>query len=55
MMGDGVIDIPAVRARVEAAGFDGLCGVETFSAEDWWKRDPDEVLATIAERGRSSV
>jgi sugar phosphate isomerase/epimerase len=55
MMGDGVVDIAAVRAQVEAAGFDGLCEVEIFSAENWWKRDPDEVLATIVERGRTAV
>lgn len=50
MMGDGVIDIPAIRAEVEAAGFGGLNEVEIFSVEDWWTRDPDEVLRTIAER-----
>lgn len=55
MMGDGVIDIPAIRARVEAAGFDGLCEVEIFSAQDWWQRDPDDALATIVERGRTQV
>jgi sugar phosphate isomerase/epimerase len=55
MMGDGVVDIAAVRAQVEAAGFDRLCEVEIFSAENWWKRDPDEVLATIVERGRTAV
>jgi sugar phosphate isomerase/epimerase len=54
MMGDGAIDIPAIRAAVEATGFDGLCEVEIFS-DDWWSRDADEVLATIVERGRSSV
>jgi len=53
MMGDGVIDIPGIRAMIEGAGFTGLCEVEIFSAEDWWKRDPDEVLATLVERGQS--
>ncbi len=53
MMGDGVIDIPGIRAMVEAEGFSGLNEVEIFSAENWWKRDPDKVLATMAERGRS--
>jgi sugar phosphate isomerase/epimerase len=51
MMGDGVIDIPGIRAHVEAQGFSGLNEVEIFSVEDWWKRDPDEVLATIVNRG----
>jgi len=54
MMGDGVIDIPTLRAAVEAAGFDGLNEVEIFSAQNWWKQDPDHVLATIIERGRIS-
>ena len=50
MMGDGVIDIPQIRAWVEAAGYDGLCEVEIFSAENWWKRDPEEVVSVCAER-----
>jgi sugar phosphate isomerase/epimerase len=50
MMGDGVIDIPALRGMVEAAGFDGLCEVEIFSAQDWWQRPGEEVVATCAER-----
>lgn len=54
MMGDGVIDISGIRKKVEAAGFDGLNEVEIFSAENWWKRDADEVLRTIVERGLSS-
>jgi sugar phosphate isomerase/epimerase len=53
MMGDGAIDIAALRAAVEAEGFDGLNEVEIFSAQNWWKRDPDEVLATIIERGKA--
>jgi sugar phosphate isomerase/epimerase len=50
MMGDGVIDIPAIRALVEAQGFSGAVEVEIFSAENWWKRDADEVLRTLVER-----
>lgn len=53
MMGDGVIDIPGIRALVEEAGFDGLNEVEIFSAGNWWRRDPDEVLETMVERGKS--
>ena len=52
MMGDGVIAISSLRAMVEAQGFDGLNEVEILS-EHWWSRDPDEVLATIVERGRT--
>ncbi len=35
MMGDGVIDFPAIRRMVEAAGYRGIQEVEIFS-EDWW-------------------
>jgi sugar phosphate isomerase/epimerase len=53
MMGDGVADLRAIRAAVEdGAGYAGLCEVEIFSAEDWWKRDPVDVLDVIADRFR---
>ena len=55
MMGDGVIEIARIRAWVEAAGFAGYSEVEIFSAENWWKRPADEVLATCIERHRSVV
>ena len=53
MMGDGVIDIPAIRALVEAAGYDGFCEVEIFSKRNWWKRPAEDVLATAVERYRT--
>jgi sugar phosphate isomerase/epimerase len=53
MMGDGVIDLPRIRGWVEAAGYQGCVEVEIFSAANWWKRDPDEVLAVIKERHRT--
>ncbi len=49
MMGDGVIDFPAIRGMVEAAGYLGIQEVEIFS-DDWWSRPGDEVLSTIVER-----
>ncbi|MGH6912935.1 MAG: sugar phosphate isomerase/epimerase family protein [Geminicoccales bacterium] len=55
MMGDGVIDIRHIRGLVEAAGYDGLIEVEIFSRDDWWQRDPDQVLRVLAERFRSVV
>ena len=55
MMGDGVIDIPRIRAWVESAGFAGYSEVEIFSRDDWWKRPADEVLATCIERHRRVV
>ncbi len=50
MMGDGVIDLPRIRAWVEAAGYVGFQEVEIFSELDWWRRDPDEVLSTCKAR-----
>lgn len=50
MMGDGVIDLPAMRRCVERAGYAGLLETEIFSAQNWWQREPDEVLAICAER-----
>lgn len=55
MMGDGVVDIPRIRRLVEQAGYDGMNEVEIFSAENWWKRDPDEVVAVCIERHRTAV
>ncbi|MGD9847217.1 MAG: sugar phosphate isomerase/epimerase family protein [Variibacter sp.] len=54
MMGDGVIDIPRLRASVEAAGFDGFIELEIFS-ERWWSAPIDDVLATCVARYRSVV
>lgn len=50
MMGDGVADLKAIRRAVEDAGFTGFCEVEIFSAENWWKRDPNAVLSVCVER-----
>ena len=44
-----------VRRMVEDAGYDGMREVEIFSARDWWRRDPEEVIATIKERYRTAV
>jgi sugar phosphate isomerase/epimerase len=50
MMGDGVIDIALIRSWMNNAGYRGAHEVEIFSANNWWKREPDEVLATCIER-----
>lgn len=50
MMGDGVIDLPRVRGWLEGAGYTGFHEVEIFSELDWWKRDPNEVLAVCKDR-----
>lgn len=52
MMGDGVADLKGLRFAVEDAGYEGLCEVEVFSANDWWKRDPAFVLTEVAQRFR---
>ena len=49
MPGDGVIDIKAIRAMVEAAGYAGAVECEILSHR-WWRRDPDDVLDLIVQR-----
>ena len=46
LMGEGCIDIPGIRAMVEAAGFNGFNEVEVFS-DRWWARDQNEFLDAI--------
>ena len=55
MMGDGVIDLPALRRGVEAAGYDGYIEIEIFSQRNWWRRDPDEVIGVIKDRVQTAV
>ncbi len=54
MMGDGVIELPRIRAAVEAAGYTGLIEAEIFS-DHWWAQPIDTVLATCVERYRTVV
>jgi sugar phosphate isomerase/epimerase len=54
MMGDGVIDLKAVRAAVEAQGFAGFSEVEIFS-HHWWSKPMDEVIETCIQRHRTVV
>ena len=49
-MGDGKIDIPRIRKWVEQAGYQGYNEVEIFSAGNWWKRNPKEVIEICIER-----
>ena len=46
-------DLLLDRGMIEAAGYFGPQEVEIFSAENWWKRDPDEVLETCIARYRA--
>jgi sugar phosphate isomerase/epimerase len=48
MPGDGVIDIPRLRAMVEAAGYRGAVECELLSHR-WWAEDPDRVLSIMKE------
>ena len=52
MMADGVADLRAIRAAVEATGHAGPCDVEVFSAATWWQRDPAEVPDRLVDRFR---
>jgi len=54
MMGDGVIDIKALRAAVEAQGFCGYSEIEIFS-NAWWDQPIDDVLRTCIARHRTVV
>ena len=54
MMGDGVIDIPRIRAAVEAQQFAGYVEVEIFSNR-WWAMPVDEVIATCVARMKTVV
>jgi len=54
MMGDGIIDLKALRSAVEATGYDGYCEVEIFS-DFWWSKPMDEVLSTCIARHRTCL
>ncbi|WP_406028780.1 sugar phosphate isomerase/epimerase [Nocardioides sp. NBC_00850] len=54
MMGDGVIDFASITRMVAATGYTGDVEVEIFN-EAVWASDPDEVLATMAQRYRDLV
>jgi sugar phosphate isomerase/epimerase len=53
MPGDGVIDIPRIRALAEAAGYRGACELELLSRR-WWAEDPEVVLRVAKERHAGS-
>jgi sugar phosphate isomerase/epimerase len=55
MMGDGVIDIRALRAAAEAAGYAGPVEVEIFSAENWWKQPMSKTLEVCKQRLATST
>ncbi|NLF30324.1 MAG: sugar phosphate isomerase/epimerase [Planctomycetes bacterium] len=48
LMGEGVIDVPAIRGWVEAAGFGGFIEVEIFSNR-WWQEDQHRFLDAVVQ------
>lgn len=49
MMGDGVIDLRALRRSADRAGYTGAIEVEIFN-QAIWDAPADEVIATVCER-----
>ncbi|MFC7493603.1 MULTISPECIES: sugar phosphate isomerase/epimerase family protein [unclassified Nocardioides] len=49
IMGDGVVDLPAITRLVHATGYAGDVEVEIFN-QQVWDTDPDAVVARVAER-----
>jgi sugar phosphate isomerase/epimerase len=47
--GEGVIDIPAIRAMAQASGWTGGVEVEILSTH-WWAQDPETVLREVKAR-----
>jgi len=47
--GEGVIDIPAIRAMAAAAGWTGGVEVEILS-NHWWSQDPEAVIREVKSR-----
>ncbi|NAZ82860.1 TIM barrel protein [Kineococcus sp. R8] len=54
VMGDGLIDLPWLSARVAETGFSGGVEVEVLSSA-LWAQDPDEVLRTVRRRFEDCV
>jgi len=54
MMGDGYIDLRALRTAVDAAGYTGDIEVEIFN-QALWDSDPEAVLDTVIERYSAHV
>jgi sugar phosphate isomerase/epimerase len=54
MMGDGIIDLPRIRAMVDAAGYDGPIEVEIMNPE-LWAMPGEDLLALTCERFAAHV
>jgi sugar phosphate isomerase/epimerase len=55
MVGDGVVNHAKIRRVLDEISYSGPFELEIFSAEDWWKRDPEDVVRIAIERCRSLV
>lgn len=53
--GEGVIDIPGIRAMVEQAGYAGGFAEVEILSRHWWQADPDEVCRQIVARHADRV
>jgi sugar phosphate isomerase/epimerase len=53
-LGDGSIDVRAIAADVEAAGYDGMVEVEIFN-QSVWDAPVDETVATVVARFTTSI
>jgi sugar phosphate isomerase/epimerase len=54
MMGDGIIDLPRLRAAVERAGYNGPIEVEVIN-RSLWSLPGDELLDLVVERFSAAV
>jgi sugar phosphate isomerase/epimerase len=55
MMGDGIIDLKAIRSAIETAGYAGAVEVEIFSSGNWWKRSMADTLEVCHKRFLTST
>jgi sugar phosphate isomerase/epimerase len=52
--GEGLVDLPALAAKLRAKGFDGALSLELFN-RTYWKQDPLTTARTGLEKMRASV
>ncbi len=55
MMGDGVIDLKAMRDMIETTGYNGAVETELFSINNWWKRPMHDTLQVCKDRLMTST
>ncbi len=50
MVGDGIVDIGAIRGWLDEIGYNGVFELEIFSELDWWQRPGEETVRIAIER-----